>query len=199
MGLKGIPAYILSISSDVEMMELALIENLQRENLNPVEEAEAFYLLSNTFDLSHEEIAKKVGKERSTITNSLRLLNLPREILRDLRDQKLAPGHARPILSIENEDQQINLWRRIKRDDLSVRAVEALVKNINPVKQKSVPSQNQHIANPYKPIEEKLMHIIGSRVKIKGAGKGKIEIEFYSHEDLNRLIELFEIIEEHSD
>jgi len=198
LGLKGIPAYILSVSSDVEMMELALIENLQRENLNPVEEAEAFYLLSNTFDLSHEEIAKKVGKERSTITNSLRLLNLPREILRDLRDQKLAPGHARPILSIENEVQQINLWRRIKRDDLSVRAVEALVKNVNPVEQKPVSIQKQHHANPYKPIEEKLMHIIGSRVKIKGADKGKIEIEFYSPEDLNRLIELFEIIEEHS-
>lgn len=198
LGFKGIPAYILSVSSDVKMMELALIENLQRENLNPVEEAEAFYLLSNTFDLSHEEIAKKVGKERSTITNSLRLLNLPREILRDLRDQKLAPGHARPILSIENEEQQINLWRRIKRDDLSVRAVEALVKNVNPVKQKSVPVQKQHHANPYKSIEEKLMHIVGSRVKIKGANKGKIEIEFYSHEDLNRLIELFEIIEEHS-
>lgn len=198
LGLKGIPAYILSISSDVEMMELALIENLQRENLNPVEEAEAFYLLSNTFDLSHEEIAKKVGKERSTITNSLRLLNLPREILRDLRDQKLAPGHARPILSIENEVQQINLWHRIKRDNLSVRAVEALVKNINPAKQKSVPAQKQHPANPYKPIEEKLMHIVGSRVKIKGTDKGKIEIEFYSHEDLNRLIELFEVIEEYS-
>ncbi|MCK4716247.1 MAG: DNA-binding protein, partial [Candidatus Marinimicrobia bacterium] len=164
--------------------------------LNPVEEAEAYYMLSNTFDLSHEDIATKVGKDRSTITNSLRLLNLPQEILRDLRAQKLTAGHARPIVSITNKDQQINLWRRIKRDDLSVRAVEALVKKIDSLQQKHEPVKKQLPVKIYKSIENRLMHIVGSRVKIKGKEKGLIEIEFYSKEDLNRLVELFESIEE---
>jgi len=196
LGQQSIPAYVLSVSGEVEMMELTLIENLQRENLNPVEEAEAYYTLSNTFDLSHEDIATKVGKDRSTITNSLRLLNLPQEILRDLRDHKLTAGHARPIVSITNKDQQINLWRRIKRDGLSVRAVEALVKKIDSLQQKPELAKKQLPVKIYKSIENRLMHIIGSRVKIKGKEKGFIEIEFYSKEDLTRLVELFEFIEE---
>jgi len=146
--------------------------------------------------LSHEDIATKVGKDRSTITNSLRLLNLPQEILRDLRDHKLTAGHARPIVSITNKDQQINLWRRIKRDGLSVRAVEALVKKIDPLQQKPELAKKQLPVKIYKSIENRLMHIIGSRVKIKGKEKGLIEIEFYSKEDLTRLVELFESIEE---
>ncbi|MCK4640583.1 MAG: ParB/RepB/Spo0J family partition protein [Candidatus Marinimicrobia bacterium] len=196
LGRQSIPAYVLSVSGEVEMMELALIENLQREDLNPVEEAEAYYMLTNTFDLSHEDIATKVGKDRSTITNSLRLLNLPQEILRDLRAQKLTAGHARPIVSITNEDQQINLWRRIKRDELSVRAVEALVKKIDSLQQKPEPVKKQLPVKIYKSIENRLMHIVGSRVKIKGKEKGFIEIEFYSKEDLTRLVELFETIED---
>jgi ParB family chromosome partitioning protein len=196
LGQQSIPAYVLSVTGEAEMMELALIENLQREDLNPVEEAEAYYMLSNTFDLSHEDIATKVGKDRSTITNSLRLLNLPQEILRDLRAQKLTAGHARPIVSITNKDQRINLWRRIKRDDLSVRAVEALVKKIDSLQQKHEPVKKQLPVKIYKSIENRLMHIVGSRVKIKGKEKGLIEIEFYSKEDLTRLVELFESIKE---
>jgi ParB family chromosome partitioning protein len=196
LGQQSIPAYVLSVSGEVEMMELALIENLQREDLNPVEEAEAYYTLSNTFDVSHEDIATKVGKDRSTITNSLRLLNLPQEILRDLRVQKLTAGHARPIVSITNKEQQINLWRRIKRDGLSVRAVETLVKKIDSLRQKPEPVKKQLPVKIYKSIENRLMHIVGSRVKIKGKEKGLIEIEFYSKEDLTRLVELFESIEE---
>jgi len=163
-----------------------------------VEEAEAFYWLSNTCNLSHEEIAKKVGKERSTVTNSIRLLNLPNEILHDLKEQKLTAGHARPILAISNEAQQINLWQRIKRDSLSVRAVEALAKKIASSSHLRQPSKKQLQQNMHKALENRLMHIVGSRVKIKGADQGFIEIEFYSKEDLTRLIELFEIIEEKS-
>jgi ParB family chromosome partitioning protein len=199
LSLKSIPAYVLSVNTDVELMELSLIENLQREDLNPVEEAEAFYWLSNTCNLSHEEIAKKVGKERSTITNSIRLLNLPNEILHDLKEQKLTAGHARPILAISNEAQQINLWQRVKRDSLSVRAVEALVKKITVLPHLKQPTKKQLQQNMHKALEDHLMHIVGSRVKIKGADQGFIEIEFYSKEDLTRLIELFEIIEEKSD
>jgi len=198
LSLKSIPAYVLSVNTDVELMELSLIENLQREDLNPVEEAEAFYWLSNTCNLSHEEIAKKVGKERSTVTNSIRLLNLPNEILHDLKEQKLTAGHARPILAISNEAQQINLWQRIKRDSLSVRAVEALVKKITASPHLKQPPKKQLQPNMHKALEDHLMHIVGSRVKIKGADQGFIEIEFYSKEDLTRLIELFEIIEEKS-
>ena len=199
LGKKSIPAYVLPVSGEVEMMELALIENLQREDLNPVEEAQAYHMLTNTFDMSHEDIATKVGKNRTTITNSLRLLTLPEEILRDLKDQKLSAGHARPLIAITDTKQQLNLWRRIKRDALSVRGVEALVK-------KSTNSSRKHNQNTqkvlptrvYKHIEDKLMHITGSRVRIKGKEKGCIEIEFYSKEDLNRLLELFEYIEDHS-
>lgn len=198
LGRQSIPAYVIPVSSDVEMMELALIENLQRENLNPVEEARAYQMLTETFGLSHEDIAQKVGKERSTITNSLRLLALPDEILRDLKDQKLSAGHARPMITITNKEQQLNLWRKIKRDALSVRATEALVKNIagSPEK-KPIPSK-QHPVKIYKTVEDRLMHITGSRVRIKGKEKGVIEIEFYSKEDLGRLLELFQIIEDHA-
>jgi len=197
LGLKTIPSYILPVESDAEMVELALIENLQREDLNPVEEAEAFQILSDTFNLSHEEIAKKVSKVRSTITNSLRLLNLPEPILSDLREAKLSAGHARPILSLDNEKQQINLWRRIKRDMLNVRDVESLVKKVEPTKHK-FPEKKKQLKTPFiKDLEERLMHIMGSRVRIRGnEKKGNIEIEFYSKEDLNRLLEIFESIED---
>jgi len=194
----SIPAYVLPVSSDVEMMELALIENLQRENLNPVEEAEAYQMLSETFNLSHEYIAQKVGKERSTITNSLRLLVLPDEILRDLKDQSLSAGHARPLITIANKEQQLNLWRKIKRNDLSVRATEALVKNVVSSQEKKPVPPKQRPVKLYKSVEDRLIHITGSRVKIKGNEKGVIEIEFYSKEDLARLVELFEIIEDQS-
>ncbi|MFH2024691.1 MAG: ParB/RepB/Spo0J family partition protein [bacterium] len=198
LGRPSIPAYVIPVSSDVEMMELALIENLQRENLNPVEEAEAYQMLSETFSLSHEYIARKVGKERSTITNSLRLLTLPDEILRDLKEQKLSAGHARPVIIITNKEQQLNLWRKIKRDELSVRATEALVKNIISSPEKKSAPQKQPSVKIYKTVEDRLMHITGSRVKIKGGEKGVIEIEFYSKEDLGRLVDLFQIIEDHA-
>ncbi len=197
LGLKTIPSYILPVKSDAEMVELALIENLQREDLNPVEEAKAYQILYNTFGLSHEEIAKKVSKERSTITNSLRLLNLPDPILKDLREAKLSAGHARPIISLDSEKQQINLWRRIKRDGLSVRDVESLVKKAESTKHK-LPEKRNQVKTPFiKDLEERLMHIVGSRVRIRGSeNKGNIEIEFYSKEDLNRLLEIFKSIED---
>jgi len=201
LGLKKIPSYILPVKSDAEMVELALIENLQREDLNPVEEAKAFQMLYNTFGLSHDEIAKKVGKVRSTITNSLRLLNLPDQILKDLREAKLSAGHARPIISLDSEKQQINLWRRIKRDGLSVRDVESLVKKVESTSTKNkLPGGKNQLKIPFiKDIEERIMHIMGSRVRIRGSGnKGNIEIEFYSKEDLNRLLEIFESIEDSS-
>jgi len=197
LGMPTVPAYVLPVKSDVEMMELALIENVQREDLNPIEEAEGYAILANTFDLSHEEIAAKVGKTRPTITNALRLLNLPEPIIRDLRNGELTAGHARPILALSDQKQQLNLWRRIKRDGLSVRSVETIVKNcVQPKTSATTPT-------PTKPayirdIEQRLMHITGSRVRLRGQeSSGFIEIEYYSTEDLNRLLEMFESIEDH--
>jgi ParB family chromosome partitioning protein len=198
LGLKTIPAYVLPVKSDIEMMELAIIENVQREDLNPVEEAEAYQILSGAFSLSHEQIAAKVGKERSTITNKLRLLNLPEEILNDLRSLELSAGHARPLLTLASRQQQLNLWHRIQRDGLSVRQVEALAKKMadaTSTEPKSRPAGRKTAA--LKSLEASLMHLLGTRVRIKGTSvKGRIEIDFYSPDDLNRLVELIARIED---
>jgi len=197
LGLATIPAYIFTVKSEAEMLELALIENLQRENLNPVDEAQAYQILANTFDLSHEEIAQRVGKDRSTITNSLRLLNLPEPILKDLRSGLLSAGHARPILALNNPKQQINLWQRIKRDGLSVRAVEKLVRHALDGAQPAAPQKAPVPSLTIKNATEKLMHLLGTKVKIKGnEDKGIIEIEFYSRDDLARLMEIFDSIKD---
>jgi ParB family chromosome partitioning protein len=198
LGLKFIPSYILPVKSDVEMIELAIIENVQREDLNPIEEAEAYSVLIENFNLSHEEIAEKVGKDRSTITNCLRLLNLPEPIIKDLRNRELSAGHARVILSLNDEKQEINLWRRIKRDGLSVRAVETLVKrSTERTLKKDTQRRTSNKSLFIKNIEDNLMHKLGTRVKIKEQGnKGKIEIDYYSKEDLNRLLEIFNLIKE---
>lgn len=191
VGLKTIPAYIIPVNTDVEMVELALVENLQRENLNPIEEANAYRILSTTFNLSHEEIAKRVGKDRSTITNSLRLLNLPEKIKEDLKNGILSQGHARPLLAIDNERIQLKLWEKIKKENLSVRQVEKLVKNLL-MRQRAEKKEEKKEDSPFiRNIENKLMHFFGSKVKIKGSEeKGKIEIEYYSQEDLNRILDL---------
>ncbi len=194
-GLSTIPAYVLPITSDVEMMELALIENVQREDLNPIEESQAYQVLYDTFDLSHEEISVRVGKKRSTITNAMRLLNLPDLIIKDLREARLFPGHARPLLNLETEKQQLNLWRRIKDEGLSVRQVEQIVKNIkSPPDAKQIPvKKNKSVF--IKSAEDKLMHLVGTKVKLKGTEKkGNIEIAYYSQDDLNRLLDIFDTI-----
>jgi len=198
--LKNIPAYVLPVESDAEQMEYALIENIQREDLNPIEEAEAYLTLAQTFDLSHEEISERVGKKRSTITNTIRLLNLPEPIIRDLREGNISAGHARPLLNLESEQQQLNLWQRIKTKGLSVRAVENLAKQVKPQRpEKPARSKGSAKSPSVKALEDRLMHITGTRVRLKGSQqKGSIEIEYYSADDLARLIEIFETLEEHN-
>ncbi len=198
LDFESVPAFVLPVSSDVSMMELALIENVQREDLNPVEESEGYYVLASTFDMSHEEIAKRVGKKRSSISNSLRLLNLPKVIVESLRNGKIKAGHARPLLSIEDEKQQLNLWRRIIDEALSVRATEKMAKGLkNEKKKKPVtkPVNNKPVF--LREMEEKIMHIVGSKVNFRGdKKKGTIEIKYFSEEDLTRLIDIFENLEE---
>ncbi len=197
LGIETIAAHILPVSSDIAMMELALIENVQREDLNPIEESEGYFVLANTFDVSHDDIAKKVGKKRSSITNSIRLLNLPPIIIEDLRNGKLSAGHARPLLKIENEQQQINLWRRIIDEGLSVRTTEKLAKGVKEEKSKPIIQSVATKSSQTIELEDKLMHIFGTKVNLKGnTNKGSIEIKYFSEEDLTRLIDLFQDIEE---
>ena len=134
IGLKDIPAHIIEVKNSSDMMQLALIENIQRENLNPMEESEAYALLQDKFNFSQNQIAKSVGKSRSTITNSLRLLQLPEEVRASLKDNKISAGHARAILAAGSKQAMLKLWNQILEDNLSVRSAEDLSKKSKTVK-----------------------------------------------------------------
>lgn len=197
LGWTEIPAYLLEVDSDVDMMELALIENLQRQNLNPIEEAEAYSLLIEKYDITQEKLGESLGKNRTTVTNTLRLLKLPEEIKRSLRILQISAGHARSLLGVENPQQQTNLWRRIIKEGLNVRETEALVRKISEKKSTSQPgalpgsTKSVYARN----LEERLMNIFGTRVQLKqtsGRNKGRIEIEYYSADDLERLLEIID-------
>lgn len=198
LNLSSIPAYEIKIDSDEDLMEIALVENIQRENLNPIDEALGYSLLINKYNVKQDIIAKKVGKKRSTITNSLRLLKLPQEIQNSLSSQKITSGHARALLSIENKKKMLNLWQRIIKDSLSVRATEELVKKINsPQKDESYKRPKKSVNYQLIKIENYLKIKFGTRVRIKEKDKeGKIEIYYYSSDDLDRLIKLFENVGE---
>ena len=192
-GLETVPVYILSISTDIEMMEYALIENIQRVDLNPIEEAEGYAILHGKFNLSQENIAKRVGKSRSAITNSLRLLKLPKEIKSSIILGNISAGHARAILSLKNSINMIAFYNKIIRDGLNVRQTELLVKQfvnkpIEQIKLKKYSPPRSDINN----IENILISHLGTKVMIKKNNKykGKIYIEFYSKEDLTRIVEI---------
>ena len=196
-GLEEIPAYIIEITDDVDMVEVALIENIQRENLNPIEEAEAYAVLSGKHDLSQEDIAKAVGKKRVTITNSLRLLKLPLKIKHSLRDQVITAGHGRALLGLKTTRSRLELWQRIVRDGQSVRMTEALVKKMT---DRNADPQRKSVTHRLSPqakvIEDELISILGTKIKLKTGKKGgNITISYYSDEDLDRLLELMRSIE----
>lgn len=187
-GLSIIPAIIKDFS-DEESLELALVENLQREDLNPMDEAEAYAKLAEEFHLTQSDIAKKVGKDRSTIANIMRLLELPREIQVSIRRSQLTVGHARPILALSTETERISLWKEILRNNLTVRDVEQIVHGSSSgVKRnrKRKLTKNEELVD----LTELLTTHLGTRVRINGSTKkGKIEIDYYSQEDLERIIE----------
>ena len=195
VGLKRIPAYIIKVDSKEEMLEMAIVENVQRERLNPIEQANAFQRLLDECNLTQDEIAQKIGKERSTITNMLRLLRLPKQIQTSVEKGEISVGHARTLLAIEGTDNQIEIWKKILRNDISVRKLEKIVRELSEVK------RNQPIKTKVKSVhilkvEEKLRNAFGTKVSIKSKNEGgSIEIEFYSPEDLNRLLEIFDAIE----
>ncbi len=189
-GLKEVPVIIKNYTEQ-EIVEISLIENIQRENLNPIEEALAFKRLLTEFNLKQDEVAERVSKSRTAVTNSMRLLKLCEEVQQMVITDMITTGHARALLSIEDAEQQYTIAQKIFDEKLSVRDVEKLVKNINkPIKEKKV--EEKSISIIYKDMEEKLKESLGTKVTIesKGNGTGKIEVEFFSHEEMDRLFEI---------
>ena len=190
--LKKIPVVIKNFSEQ-EIVEIALIENIQREDLNPIEEAEAYKRLIDEYNLKQEEMAERLSKSRTSITNSMRLLKLSSKVQKLVISGELSSGHARALIPVEDAKKQYTLALEIIKNKLSVRETEKLVKALLEPKKKvkkAVP-ENDFV---YRDIEGKIKDIVGTKVKInnKPGGKGKIEIEYYSTEDLERLIDLFE-------
>jgi len=185
-GMKEVPILVKDVSES-EMLELSLIENIQREDLNPIEEAEAFKRLMEQFHLTQEEISQRVGKDRATIANTIRLLKLPPEVKKSLAEGQISMGHARAFLSLEGVEKQRALLRKLLLGGLSVRQIENLVKRLR-VKSSTLPRRN----NPeWSELVEELQRALGTRVKIVGKRKrGKIEIEYYSPEELDRLVDM---------
>ncbi|MEW6608401.1 MAG: ParB/RepB/Spo0J family partition protein [bacterium] len=190
IGLERIPAIVKDVV-DSEALEIALIENIQRQDLNPIEEADAYQRLIREFNLTQEDLAKEVGKDRTTVTNTLRLLKLPPEIQEHVSTGIISMGHARAILSLEVEAQQLEASEKIIKKGLSVRETEELVKRM---KKMSVSHETSQPPEPDATIlacEEDLMRALGTKVRIKQESKekGKIEIEFYSYSDLERIMD----------
>lgn len=190
-GLKEVPVIIRNYTEQ-EIVEISLIENIQREDLNPIEEAQAYKRLLTEFNLKQDEVAERVSKSRTAVTNSMRLLKLCDEVQQMVISDMISTGHARAILSVEDPKQQYELAQKIFDEKLSVRDVEKMVRNLGkPAKEKKAADKGLDVI--YEDIQEKLKNTLGTKVAIssKGDGAGKIEIEFYSHEDLDRLVDIF--------
>ena len=190
--LKSIPAYIIDIKNNSEMMQVALIENIQREDLNAIEEAEGYAILNSNHGLSHDEIANTIGKKRTTISNALRLLKLPPEIRKSIREGKISAGHGRAILQKKTISAMQVFWKKIINESLSVRAAEALVRPLGRVKK--IRKVNVKKGST-KGIEDKLIEIFGTKVKLKPSQVGgSIEIVYFSDDDLDRILDLLQSI-----
>ncbi|HBG17085.1 MAG TPA: chromosome partitioning protein ParB [Firmicutes bacterium] len=200
-GLDTVPVVIKDLD-DRAVMEIALVENLQREDLNPIEEAEAYKKLIEEFKLTQEEVAKSVGKSRSSITNTLRLLNLPTEIQQLVLNETITMGHARALLGLDLPEKQIHLSKKIIEENLSVRDTEELIRlmNISDVPRETLEGEKKkEVVYPRLPtldpnlqaIVDDMTRLFGTKVRIKNSGKrGKIEIEYYSQEELERITEI---------
>jgi len=191
---RAIPAYVITIKDDAEMMEMALIENIQREDLNSLEESEAYAVLNSKFEMSHRAIAKAVGKKRVTVSNSLRLLKLPPDIRKSLRKGDISAGHARAILQAKTGPAMNKIWKAILKKDLSVRGAEALVKasTKQPKKKKIIFSKKSH---QIQALENQLIEVLGTKVILKPGKKGgAIEISYFSDDDLERILDLINSI-----
>jgi ParB family chromosome partitioning protein len=184
-GLETIPA-VVRRATDAEMLELALVENVQRKNLNPIDEALAYRRLADEFKLTHEDIARRVGKDRSTVTNALRLLALPYKVRDLLAAGRLSAGHARALLGLASRRSQVDLAERIAADGLSVRAVERLCGGTRPARKRTEP--DVHVRE----LQDRLQERLGTRVQIseRGKGAGRVVIVYHGAEDLERIVRL---------
>ena len=194
---KNIPAYLLEVIDESEMMEVALIENIQRENLNSIEESEAYAVLQSKFNLSQSQIAKTVGKNRSTITNTLRLLQLPGEIKKSLRNNQISAGHGRAILAMKTKQGMLKLWQMIIKLDLSVRGAENVAKDKTKPNDLSKSSRSKPKNKSIRQLEDELISILGTKVQLSHKGKkgGSIQINYFSNDDLERILDLIRTIE----
>ena len=189
-GVKEIPVIIKDFTEQ-ELLEIALIENIQREDLNPIEEAMAFKRLLTEFNLKQDEVAERVSKSRTAVTNSMRLLKLAEKVQQMVIDDMITTGHARALLAIEDPELQYNLANKIFDEKLSVRETESLVKSIKNPKE---PKQKKMVKNAfiYEDLEDKMKQVLGTKVNVlaKGNGKGRIQIEYYSDAELERMFEM---------
>ena len=198
-GIKEIPVIIKNLNEQ-EIMEISLIENIQREDLNPIEEAQAYKRLLTEFNLKQDEIAERVSKSRTAVTNAMRLLKLNEQVQQMLIDEMLTTGHARALLAIEDEEKQYEIAQKIFDEKLSVRETEKLVKMIQNQKEITpapVKKVDPQILAVYKDLEEQMKSILGTKVFInpKDDKKGKLEIEYYSQDELDRIIDLLRTVE----
>jgi len=190
-GLREVPVLVKEVEGR-DAFEISLIENLQREDLNPVEEAEAFKHLIEEFHLSQDDLSKRIGKDRTTIANSLRLLKLPLEVRNQLLQNRITSGHARALLSLDNKEKQKELCALIIKKGLSVREVERLAKQWAAKLQKTIPSVKKKgdLESQLDSLQDSLRKCLGTKVRITQKGnRGKIEIEYFSHEELERIVE----------
>ncbi len=189
-GVKEVPVIVRDFS-DQEMVEIGLIENLQRENLNPIEEAQAYKRLLEEFNLKQDEVAERVSKSRTAVTNSMRLLKLDERVQQMIVDDMISTGHARALLALDDKEEQYKLANRIFDEKLSVRETEKIVKNLKNPKKQAVKKEKKNDF-VYRDLEEKMQEVMGTKVRIadKGNGKGKIEIEYYSDEELEHMFDM---------
>lgn len=191
-GLKHVPAIIKNYSEQ-QVLEVALVENIQRQDLNPIEEALAYQMLMNEYHMTQEEISVKVSKSRSAVANSLRLVILPKNIHQMIITGKISAGHARALLSLSHEEEQIELANKIVEQQLSVRQVEALVKKYQESKKEMKGKKNTPKDFAITEVEERIMHVFASKVKVTTKKEGgKIEIEYYNNDHLDKILDILE-------
>ena len=187
---RTVVAYVINAKNDADMMEMALIENIQREDLNAIEESEAYAVLNTKYGMAHGVIAKAVGKKRVTISNALRLLKLPKEIKKSLRNGQISAGHARAILQAKNSSFMKKMWKTILKKDLSVRQAEGLIKEEKKFKNKRKKRLNRKNLQLIS-LENELIEVLGTKVKVKPSiSGGKIEISYFSIDDLDRILDI---------
>lgn len=189
-GLKEVPVIIRDYSAQ-EIVEISLIENIQREDLNPIEEAQAYKRLITEFKLKQDEIAERVSKSRVSVTNSMRLLKLGEKVQQMVIDGMLSTGHARALISIEDQELQYQIAQRVFDEKLSVREVEKLVKNLGKEKKDKKQERDEALEVIYRSLEERMKQTLGTKVAISSKGKkgGKVEIEFYNNDDLEKIVD----------